>query len=548
MLLDGGQVERGQIDYSTGLISGLSLSGTHTLTATPATAVAEPSMTDGIKIELANRGFNYVRTLFPIPQPGTLVIDYMAEGNWYRMYDDGTGNLTDDFGGTANINFTTGTVVATLGGLPDVDSYVLFSWATPAHYEERASDPDVELPFQAVTVSAAEILPGSLSLSWEAGGETKTATDDGFGNLQGDAEGRVIYGTGEIGFRPLLIPTSGATLSISYQRGVQQVETFSSGEYTQSGSSAVFTLPNAPVRPGTVSLSYDCSWEVHDLLNIGGGHSNSWDKTESGTDTITFVDQGDGTLVASTKYSSAIDTVGTINYTTGEVMIQTSGTGVDLLWSSDRRQLTTTVSISSSITAYYQLDSVTPDNMTESAELPDVTIDLLPTVRRYIVPGSVEFVWGGETYIDREGTLYNNWDRDTGAATMAGSIDYSTGIVSLYGYAGGHSNTLEIKTLLARYEQSPSVSSVRFRTPGAPLRPSSIYIRAVRPDGTTISASGDLTGVINTDTMEGTVNYETGIVDLVFREYLTESEVSDELLNLPGWAEDALVTTGTHAR
>jgi hypothetical protein len=536
-LRDGGGADRGQIDYNTGLLSGLSLGGTQTITATPATAVAEPSMTAAVPISLGNRGYNYVQTLFPIPSPGTLVVDYMAEGNWYRMYDDGTGQLRDEHGGTANINFVTGTVVATLGGLPDVDSSVIFSWATPAHYEERTTDPDVQLPYMAVTVGAQEILPGSLTLSWEAGGETKTATDNGTGDLTGDAEGRVIYGLGEIGFRPLLVPASGATLTITYQRGTQQVETITSSEYTRDGDNAVFTLPGAPLRPGTANLELPRAW-TRTVVDNGGmlGPSTGALQTEqAGTDTIQYSDNADGTLTGG----------GTINYTTGEVSIPVSAISTEI-FHGGTRTTTNTWDISGPITARYQLDSVIPDDMTETAELPDARIDLLPTIRRFIVPGSVEFQWGGETYIDREGTLYNQWNRETGAATMAGSIDYSTGIVSLYGYAGGHSNTLQIRTLLARYEQSPTVAGVYFRTPGAPLRPSSIYVRAVRPDGNVISATASLTGTIDTDTMEGSVNYETGIMDLQFREYLTEAEVPPALMALPGFADDALVTEGPH--
>jgi len=544
-LRDGGGADRGQIDYNTGLLSGLSLSGTQTITATPATAVAEPSMTAAVPISLGNRGYNYVQTLFPIPSPGTLVVDYMAEGNWYRMYDDGTGQLQDEHGGTANINFVTGTVVATLGGLPDVDSSVIFSWATPAHYEERTTDPDVQLPYMAVTVGAQEILPGSLTLSWEAGGVTKTATDNGTGDLTGDAEGRVIYGLGEIGFRPLLVPASGATLTITYQRGTQQVETFENGEYTLSGDNAVFTLPNAPIRPGSTVCTYEREWNKTTIKrgDMWGSSRYDYDKSDSGSITVTFRDDGNGTMIGSDG------STGTINYTTGEVNIPASEswviTDIDSnILGTQEKKVSYDASLSTPITARYQLDSVIPDDMTETAELPDARIDLLPTIRRFIVPGSVEFQWGGETYIDREGTLYNQWNRETGAATMAGSIDYSTGIVSLYGYAGGHSNTLQIRTLLARYEQSPTVAGVYFRTPGAPLRPASIYVRAVRPDGRVISATADLTGTIDTDTMEGSVNYETGIMDLQFREYLTAAEVPAALMALPGWADDALVTEG----
>jgi hypothetical protein len=537
-LRDGGGADRGQIEYSTGLLSGMSLSGTQTITATPATGVAEPSMTAAVPISLGNRGYNYVQTLFPIPQPGTLVVDYMAEGNWYRMYDDGTGQLQDEHGGTANVNFVTGTVVATLGGLPDVDSSVIFSWATPAHYEERTTDPDVQLPYMAVTVGAQEILPGSLTLSWEAGGVTKTATDNGTGDLTGDAEGRVIYGLGQIGFRPLLVPASGATLTIEYQRGTQQVETITSSEYTRDGDNAVFTLPGAPLRPGTANLELPRAWTRSVVKTSGmlGPSTGTTQTDESGTDIATYADNADGTLTGG----------GTINYTTGEVSIPVSGSSLDTT-SGGTRTTTNTWDISGPITARYQLDSVIPDDMNETAELPDARIDLLPTIRRFIVPGSVEFQWGGETYIDREGTLYNQWNRETGAATMAGSIDYSTSIVSLYGYAGGHSNTLQIRTLLARYEQSPTVAGVYFRTPGAPLRPASIYVRAVRQDGRVISATADLTGTIDTDTMEGSVKYETGIMDLQFREYLTEAEVPAALMAVPGWAEDALVAEGPHA-
>ncbi len=535
-LRDGGGAKRGEIEYSTGMLSELSLSGGQVLTATPATGIAEPAMTAAIDISLGNRGYNYIQTLYPIPQPGTLVIDYMSEGNWYRMRDDGSGNLSDEFGGAGNINFTTGTVVATLGGLPDVDSAVIFSWATPAHYESRTDDPDVELPYMAVTVGAQEVLPGSLQLNWEAGGETKTATDDGMGNLVGDAEGRVIYGNGEIGFRPLLVPASGATLTIQYQRGIQQLETITSSEYTIQGDNAVFTLPGGPIRPGSGHFVFEQNWTWYtvDARSASAGyHSDIYVRSESGSKEMTVTDNGDGTL----------SNGGTINYTTSEVALPLndmeleSGVGYTREYSA---------SVSSSITARYQLDSLIPDDMTETAELPDVRLDLLPTIRRLIVPNSLEFEWGDETYIDRDGTLYNNWDRETGAATAAGSIDYSTGIVSLYGYAGGHANTLQIRTLLTRYEQSPTVTRVYFRTPGAPLRPASLYIRAVRLDGSVISATATLTGVIDTPEMEGTINYESGIVDVEFREYLTEAEVPPQLLALPGWVDDALVVGGEH--
>ncbi len=553
VLKDGGGIKKGDVDYAEGVITGMPISGTvtYTLTATPATAIAEPAMTASEPITLANRGYNYIKTLYPTPQPGTLVVDYMSQGNWYRMRDDGTGQLQDDFGGTATLDFSTGSVIATLGALPDTDTAVIYTWATPEHYEQRTTDPDIELPYMALTVSAGEILPGSLTLTWEAAGQIKTATDNGTGDLQGDAEGRVIYGIGEIGFRPLLVPSSGAILTIEYQRGVQQIETFTSGEYTMNGGSAVFTLPGAPIRPGTVFISFDQTHTQDTITATGEQYWSIWGEhrihRSSGTTTATAVDDGAGTLTVQTTNLAWADNVftGTVNYTTGEVSIQVNSSGTQV-WTKHDLTYNTERTISSAISAKFQLDSVVPDDMNEAAQLPDVILDLLPTIRRFIVPGSVEFTWGGDTYIDREGTLYNAWDRSTGAASNAGTIDYSTGKVSLFGYAGGCGNTLDIKTMLLKYENRPSITRIKFRTPGAPLRPSSLYVRAVDLNGNVISATADNTGTINSDQIEGTVNYDTGIVELAFREFMTAAQVPPELMAIPGWPEATGQGDGTY--
>lgn len=544
---DAGGVLRGEVEYSTGYVELLSNTNGNIL-AQPATSVMEPTMTAAKPISLANRGYNYIQTLRPIPQPGTLVVDYLAEGEWYRMRDDGSGNLSDEYGGAGNINFVTGTVVVTTGGLPDVDSNVIFSWATPSHYEERTADPQIQLPTLMTQVSAKEFLPGSVELTWEAGGQTMTATDDGVGNLTGDATGRLIYGTGQIGFRPALVPASGATLTINYDRGVQQTDIFTSSEITEMGDSMVMTLPG-PIRPGTVRLTFTLAWDKlreRERVALDDGSIGSTFEESSGTADIEWIDNGDGTLSpqrVGRDGQTFVDGVGlgAINYTTGELTVAHS-----FSWDSAENDSTIDYSLNSAVTAYYQEDSVIPDAMTESSTLPDVTLDLLPTIARYIVPGSLEFVWGNKTYIDREGTLYTDWDRQTGAATPAGSINYATGIVSLYGYAGGHGNSVDIKTLVARYEQSPSVESVYFRTPGAPLRPASLYLRAVEMDGSLISATADLSGEIDTPEMEGFINYQTGIVDVRFRKFVNAPDVPPALLNNPSWVAENEQIDGTY--
>ncbi|WP_299197987.1 hypothetical protein [uncultured Amphritea sp.] len=499
----------GTIEYDTGAVSGAHSYSTasYTFTATPAAAIYDTAHTDHETIELANRGYNYVKTLRPIPQPGTLFIDYMAQGEWYQMKDNGNGVLADEAGGAGTIDYVTGSVVATLGALPDTESEIIYTWATPVHYEIRTTDPDVEPAYLTFTVSAGEILPGSLSLSFDAGGVVKTVTDDGSGNLIGDGTGRVIYGLGQVGLQPSAMPDSGAVLTIEYDKGVIQTEDVSG--YSMSGDNATFTVAAAPVVPGTFSASFSQNWSYDNQ-----GFTTS---TESGTKTVTVYDKGDGTL----------SNGGTINYATGAISIPVnySDSQGNSYFVGTYRSETRSGTISGNIAVHYQQDSVTPTAVSESAALPNVTLDLTPTTIRKIVPGSLEFTWNGKTHIDREGTIYTDWDRNTGAATAAGSIDYASGQISFDSYQGGGNNTLTIKTMLTKYGDW-TAHDLYFRTPGAPLRPSSLYLRANKPDGTLIGLTPNGQGVIDTNDAQGTVDYETGIVSVQFGRYVLESTLT----------------------
>lgn len=516
ILIDSGGTQRGLIDYETGVISSLTITGTQSYTATPATAITDTAHTASIAIELANRGYNYVSTLRPIPQPGTLFVDYMAEGEWYRMQDDGAGILVDEYNGTGTIDYATGSVVATLGALPDVGSEVLFTYATPTHYEVRTTDPASELPYLVFTVSQGEILPGSLSISFDADGVTRTITDDGAGNLQGDGTGSVIYGLGEIGMQPSLVPDSGAILAISYDSGVTQEETPS---HSMSGNDASFTVANGPIEPGSFVATFDTTYTT-DTTALDGVAGTRADDTGNSSTRVT--DNGDGTL----------SNGGTINYATGAVTmpviwidyIERAG----WLYPSggyDEADLPRTFTLNGSITVRYNEDSVTPTAQSENVALPSVSVNLTPSTTRTIVPGSIELTWNGKTIIDREGTLYTDWDRQTGAATAIGTINYATGIASFDSYQGGGSNAVTLKTLLTKVGEWVCYD-LYFRTPGAPLRPSSFYLRATRIDGVLVTGTPDAQGVISNSDMEGAIDYETGIVSVRFGQYVLDSSLT----------------------
>jgi hypothetical protein len=103
--------------------------------------------------------------------------------------------------GVGTINFSTGTLSATLGALPDVGSEVIVVWAPAVQAVKLSTCRPAAMPWTAgrsCLQHGPAHRPGSLTLTWAG----KTATDDGAGGLTGDAVGEVIYATGVIRFRP----------------------------------------------------------------------------------------------------------------------------------------------------------------------------------------------------------------------------------------------------------------------------------------------------------------------------------------------------------
>jgi hypothetical protein len=144
-----------------------------------------------------------------------------------------------------------------------------------------------------------------------------------------------------------------------------------------------------------------------------------------------------------------------------------------------------------------------------------VKIDLTDKFTETIVPGSVNFTLGGRTYFDRQGSLYYGLDPVNGAATLGGTINYQTGEVSLSSWANGQAPTITLRSLLTSLEAQPT-STVTFRVPIAPLRPSSFQLLATKVSGGSINVTSDADGNISGSGVSGEINYETGVVILQF--------------------------------
>lgn len=131
------------------------------------------------------------------------------------------------------------------------------------------------------------------------------------------------------------------------------------------------------------------------------------------------------------------------------------------------------------------------------------------------VPGSVRFVFRGLTYVDRAGKLYHSINASTNAGTLAGIYDYSRNLAHLTDYGPGASNSVTVVSLLTRYDEQ-GVTSVFFRTPGAPLRPGSFTIRGTTMEGVELSGVADIDGVITGTGLTGLVDFTNGVVRVAF--------------------------------
>lgn len=205
-----------------------------------------------IRVGQENRGFSWVQMLKPLPAPGTVIISFMALGNWYTVSDDGVGGFTGS--GTGTINYTTGSIAVTFPSMPDAGSSVLFQWGENTAFTNRSGAAGYRMPEFSWEVAQAPIKPGTITVTWQSGGATRTVTDDGTGDLTGDGTGSVNYATGQISLRPAYMIDAGGEFQTQYTYTPQVTERFE-GVAPDAGGFATLTLGEVPA-PRSVSIKW----------------------------------------------------------------------------------------------------------------------------------------------------------------------------------------------------------------------------------------------------------------------------------------------------
>lgn len=224
-----------------------------TLATTPR-RVEVPIVPHSLRIGVGqeNRGFSWVQMLKPLPAPGTVVVSFMALGNWYTVQDDGAGGFVGS--GTGTINYATGSIAVTFPSMPDAGSSVLFQWGENTAFADRKGDARVRPPEYSLVLPQHPLVPGQTVITWSSGGVPRTATDNGSGSITGDAMGEIAYATGHLRIRPSHMVDAGGEMSVDYVYKDEFVQVYEHVVPDGAGF-ALLTLPQEPA-PNSVSVRW----------------------------------------------------------------------------------------------------------------------------------------------------------------------------------------------------------------------------------------------------------------------------------------------------
>ena len=530
----------GSIDYVNGILSlhDSTLSASKQITYTPAAQILRAPQSTEFLVTPESRSLSYTGVIVPLPQPGTLAVSYLAQGRWYTIGDIGNGELrgSDAAFGVGTLSSDTGAYVVTLGALPDSGSSLIFSWQCPT---QETSHPVTMIKavqsIQLTPPTGSAVQPGSLSVTWQDGADTKTASASAAGVVSGDATGTLSVARALLDFAPNTLPAVGTQITVNYNAGPKQLDSFAHPSRNGSGLVPVTATLGAFV-PGSVELEWNTftseqvlsTYTLEQLAEMGVVDITSPARPVfAGVDPIQIArDDGAGNLTLNGA------TVGTVNYATGEAVFQPDVTIKIPVpdYSATEIGMSRRYRLNYNGISYIDAPSLYPNDESgyvklrynapgsTTAQTESVTfapaVQLVAGVNAQTVPGSVLLRNGSHGPWGDNGAGILRESTPDGWVTR-GSINYLGGTVSLSSWTAGQPNAITRASCVTTVGESISSEFV-FRTASAPLRPGSLSVTFARPTGGTISIFAGTDGVISGAGVSGSVNYESGIVRVRF--------------------------------
>jgi len=151
-------------------------------------------------------------------------------------------------------------------------------------------------------------------------------------------------------------------------------------------------------------------------------------------------------------------------------------------------------------------------------------LDLSSGFDEQILTGSARFKVGLDTFLDRTGTLYRNVDPSNNSGIASGVIQYGTGKVEIDSWTPNADNSILLESLTTTTDLPP-MNRISFRTPIIPIRPQSLTVVVASLEFGQLTLTTDANGVIETSRAHGSINHDTGFVNIYF---YTKTKVTAE--------------------
>jgi len=142
-----------------------------------------------------------------------------------------------------------------------------------------------------------------------------------------------------------------------------------------------------------------------------------------------------------------------------------------------------------------------------------------------LVKGSIHASFNNVEIVDREGELFTGIGGDnTENPTKVGVVDYTTKTLELSEPSALFFSNSALLNMTVSHVSAMSnnqtVSSIIFRTPGAPIRSGSLTVKGELSNGTIITGTSNFNGQVSGTGVLGYINSETGIGRLDFGEFV----------------------------
>lgn len=296
----------GLITYSNSYAGNVST----TVTYTPASRSGGAANSKAVDVTPANQGLVWTDDLDPPPGRATLAVAYMTNGVWVELTDNGQGQLSgpSEQAGTGSVDYATGSVVLTLGAVPDVGSALVYTWAASGAAVQLPAGLPAKLMMRVDLSTRAAVMPGTLQLQWSRGSTPYTATVAANGTVTGPAE--VSVTAREIAFAPNTLPDG--AVNVSYTGSVAAV--------VSGGAGGQYTISGAPLQPRSVRARVPV---VRTTSFNGPGYLDCYD--DGSGNLVTMADP------VSNPGGQPI-VVGSVNYSTGALTVLATTPAVFAGW------------------------------------------------------------------------------------------------------------------------------------------------------------------------------------------------------------------------